>query len=149
MKCAISALGLCLALAAPAGAETTLRVMSFNIWGGGVNEDKGVEETVAAIRASGADIVGLQETRAEPEDCTAESCAAVGPSAAQAIAEALGWQYHDQTQENEALWANAVISRYPSARAAPSTWGWRSTSTAARSGSSTSISMTNPISLIS
>ncbi len=123
MKCAIAALGLSLALAAPAGAETTLRVMSFNIWGGGVNEGKGVEETVAAIRASGADIVGLQETRAEPEDCTAENCAAVGPSAAQAIAEALGWNYHDQTQENEALWANAVIANYPIGASSPSDLG--------------------------
>ena len=39
-----SLLALC---AAPAGAET-LRVMSFNVWGGGANEGKGIEETVAA-----------------------------------------------------------------------------------------------------
>lgn len=94
-------------------AETKLRVMSFNIWGGGQNEDKGVEETVAAIRAAGADIVGLQETRLESDPCTAESCPASGPSAAKAVADALGFYYYDQTQENVALWANAVISRYP------------------------------------
>jgi exodeoxyribonuclease III len=41
-------LGLC---ALPADAET-LRVMSFNIWGGGANEAKGIEETVAAIKAA-------------------------------------------------------------------------------------------------
>lgn len=106
-------LGILLALcAAPAEAET-LRVMSFNVWGGGANEGKGIEETVAAIKAAGADVVGLQETRLESDPCTAESCPATGESVAPAIAEALGWHVHDQTGENAALWANAVISRYP------------------------------------
>lgn len=99
--------------AAPAGAET-LTVMSFNIWGGGANEGKDVSQTVAAIRAAGADVVGLQETRLESDPCTAESCPATGPSVAAVIAEALGgWHVHDQTAENPALWANAVISRHP------------------------------------
>jgi endonuclease/exonuclease/phosphatase family metal-dependent hydrolase len=104
-----SILALC---AAPAGAET-LRVMSYNIWGGGGNEGKGIEETVAAIKAARADIVGLQETRLEPDPCTATDCRATGDSVAPAIAEALGWHVYDQTAENGALWANAVISRYP------------------------------------
>jgi endonuclease/exonuclease/phosphatase family metal-dependent hydrolase len=99
-------------LAAPAGAET-LRVMSYNIWGGGMNEGKGIEETVAAIRAAGADVVGLQETRLEPDPCTATDCAATGDSIAPAIAKALGWHVYDQTAQNGALWANAVISRFP------------------------------------
>jgi len=97
----------------PALAETRLKIMSFNIWGGGQNEGKGVDETVAAIKAAGADIIGVQETRLESDPCTAESCPATGPSAAKAIAEALGFYYYDQTQVNAALWANAVISRYP------------------------------------
>ncbi len=109
----VHALPAALLFAFPVHAETTLRVMSFNIWGGGGNESKGIEETVAAIKASGADIVGLQETRLEPEDCTAENCAATGDSVAPAIAAALGWNVYDQTQENVALWANAVVSRYP------------------------------------
>jgi len=112
-----------MAMAAPAGAETTLRVMSFNTWGSGVNEGKGVEETVAAILASGADIVGLQETRSEPEECSAEVCDAVGTSSAKVIAEALGWQYHDQGQKNVALWANAVVSRYPIGAVSPAGLG--------------------------
>jgi exodeoxyribonuclease III len=103
-----SVLALC---AAPAGAET-LRVMSFNIWGGGANEGKGIEETVAAIKAARADVVGLQETRLESDPCTAEICPAVGESVASAIAAALGWQVYDQTDQNAALWANAVISRH-------------------------------------
>jgi exodeoxyribonuclease III len=108
--------------AAPTGADT-LRVMSFNIWGGGANEDKGIAETVAAITAAGADVVGLQETRLESDPCTAESCPAVGDSVAPALAEALGWYVYDQTAENPALWANAVISRYPIGPASPNDLG--------------------------
>lgn len=102
-----------LAFALPASAETTLRVMSFNVWGGGGNEAKGVDETVAAIKAANADIVGMQETRLEPDPCTATDCVPVGTSVAAEIARQLGWHYYDQTQSNVALWANAVISRYP------------------------------------
>ena len=88
--------------ACPTEAET-LRVMSFNIWGGGANEGKGIEETVAAIKAAGADVVGLQETRLETDPCTAEVCPASGDSVAPAIAAALGWHVYDQTAENDAL----------------------------------------------
>jgi exonuclease III len=114
---------LLLMLAAPAAAETTLRVMSFNIWGGGVNEGKGIDETLAVIRAARADIVGLQEVQAEPEDCTATDCAAVGDSVAPALAAALGWHVHDQTGQNPALWANAVISRHPIGAVSPNGLG--------------------------
>jgi len=100
-------------LAAPASAETTLRIMSFNIWGGGGNEGKGVEETVAVLKAANPDIVGVQETRLEGEVCEADYCPAAGESVAKAIAEAMGYYYYDQTQENVALWANAILSRYP------------------------------------
>ena len=106
-------------LAHPASADTTLRVMSFNIWGGGGNEGRGVEDTVAAIRAARADIIGVQETMLEGDDCTAESCPPLGTSVARHIADALGFYYYDQTQENVALWANAVISRYPIGAASP------------------------------
>lgn len=112
-------LGLC---ALPCQAET-LRVMSYNIWGGGANEGKGIEETVAAIKAAGADVVGLQETRLESDPCTAEVCPAVGVSVAPAIAAALGWYAYDQAAENGALWANAVISRYPIGAASPNDLG--------------------------
>jgi endonuclease/exonuclease/phosphatase family metal-dependent hydrolase len=102
---------LCAAL--PAGAETALRVMSFNVWGAGMNEGKPIDDTVAAIRAAGADVVGLQETRLETDPCTAESCPPAGDSIAPALAAALGWHVHDQVADNGALWANAVISRFP------------------------------------
>ena len=117
-------LGLALALSASAGAGATeLTVMSYNIWGGGANEGKPVDETVAAIRAAGADIVGLQETRLEADPCTAEACPPAGPSVAAAIAAALGFFHHDQVATNDALWANAVISRYPILGATPNDLG--------------------------
>ena len=103
----------------PVLADTTLTVMSFNVWGGGANEDKPVDETVAAIRAAGADIIGIQETRLEGDTCTADVCPPGGESVAKAIAEALGYHYYDQTQENAALWANAIISRFPIGAATP------------------------------
>ncbi len=67
------------------------RSCSFNVWGGGANEGRPVDETVAAIVAAGADIVGMQETRLESDPCTAESCPAVGPSVAGEIAERLAF----------------------------------------------------------
>lgn len=106
-----------------AGAETTLTVMSFNVWGGGANEKKPVDETVAAIRAAGADIVGLQETRLESDPCEADSCPPAGESVARKIAEALGFHHYDQAQTNAALWANAIISRYPIGKATPNDLG--------------------------
>lgn len=109
MFCSVSILAL---LAGPAAA-TELTIMSYNIWGGGANEKKPVDETVAAIKAVGADIVGVQETRLESDPCTAESCPATGESAAVKIAKALGYHVYDQTAVNDALWANAIISRYP------------------------------------
>lgn len=109
-----------------ARAETTLRVMSFNAWGAGANEGKGIAETVAAIKAAGADVVGLQETRVESDPCTAQSCPATGESRAAALAAALGWAHvHDQTAESPALWANAVISRYPITAVSPGDLGVR------------------------
>lgn len=97
--------------------RTTLTVMSFNIWGGGSNADKPVDETVAVIRAVGADIIGVQETKPEPDPCTAEDCVPTGKSVAADIAKALGYFYYDQSASNPALWANAILSRYPIGKA--------------------------------
>jgi exodeoxyribonuclease-3 len=109
--------GLC-AMAVPvSGHATDLTVMTFNVWGGGANDGKSVDETVAVIKAVNPDVVGLQETRLEPGDCTAESCAAAGESVAAEIARKLGYHYYDQTKSSVALWANAVISRYPIGKA--------------------------------
>jgi endonuclease/exonuclease/phosphatase family metal-dependent hydrolase len=94
---------LCAASAAPAPtASTTLKVMSFNIFYGGdelnlqtrqfCRDPAGCPETLeqvaAAIRASGADVVGLQEPTMNTRT----------------IAEKLGWNYSERT---------SYISRFP------------------------------------
>jgi endonuclease/exonuclease/phosphatase family metal-dependent hydrolase len=112
------------ALAGPAVAqETELTVLSFNIYGGGANDGKPVDETVAVIQAVGADIIGVQETRLEADPCTADTCPPAGDSVARKIADALGFHVYDQTASNDALWANAVISRYPIGKATPNDTG--------------------------
>jgi exodeoxyribonuclease III len=116
MKNRLLAAAVCGALAllsSGARADTTLSVMSFNVYGGGANDGKPVDETVAAIKAAGADIIGMQETRLEGEICDADYCPPAGESVAKAIADKLGFHYYDQTKTNAALWANAIISRYP------------------------------------
>jgi hypothetical protein len=90
---AIAALAAMLLAPGESLAETTLTVMSFNVWGGGANEQKPVDETVAAIRAAGADVIGMQETRLESDPCTADVCPPMGESVAKAIAAALGFHY--------------------------------------------------------
>ncbi|MCW7941095.1 hydrolase [Streptomyces hygroscopicus] len=69
-----------------------LRVMSWNLWLGGSEVDDHRAKQLKAVLESGADVVGLQET---------------GGTAAQELAEALGW-YHHRAGENL-----GVISRYP------------------------------------
>ncbi len=119
------AAALMLAMAAePARAQqTSLTVMTFNIWGGGANEQKPIDETVAVIKAVNADIIGVQETRLESDPCTAEVCPAAGESVAKKLADALGYFAYDQTASNDALWANAILSRYPIGQATPNDLG--------------------------
>ena len=99
-----------------------LTVMSFNAWGAGANEGKSIDETLAVIRRFKPDIVGLQEVRRESVPCTS-TCPPDGPSAAGAIAEALGYHVYEQLAENEALWANAIVSRFPVTRSTPNDLG--------------------------
>lgn len=103
----------CIALSSPAIADTELTVMSFNMWGAGANQKKPIDETVAVLRAVNADIIGVQETRAEEVPCTGDHCGPTGESVARKLAAALGYYYYDQTARNKALWANAIVSRYP------------------------------------
>jgi endonuclease/exonuclease/phosphatase family metal-dependent hydrolase len=107
----------------PARADTVLTVMTFNVWGGGANEGKSVDETAAVIRASGADIIGIQETRKEGESCSEESCPPESESVAAKLAQALGFHYYDQAKTNDALWANAILSRHPIGAATPNDLG--------------------------
>ena len=114
---------LLVAAGATAAQATDLTVMSFNVWGGGANEQKPVDETVVVIKAVNPDIIGIQETRLESDPCTADVCPAVGDSVAPKLAAALGYHYYDQTKQNDALWANAILSRYPIGKATPNDTG--------------------------
>jgi len=111
------------AAGATSAQATDLTVMSFNVWGGGANEQKPVDETVAVIKAVNPDIIGIQETRLESDPCTADVCPPVGDSVATKLAAALGYHYYDQTKQNDALWANAILSRYPIGKATPNDTG--------------------------
>ncbi len=108
-----------------AQAQSELRVMSFNTWGSGTNAGKDISETVAVIRAANPDIIGLQEIRPESEDCTAEHCPAGPASVAPQLAEALGYHLLEQLTDNDLLWANAILSRYPIKQATPGLLGAR------------------------
>ncbi|MER6065933.1 HAD-IA family hydrolase [Streptomyces sp. NPDC001792] len=69
-----------------------LRVMSWNLWLGGSEVDDHRAKQLKVILKSGADVVGLQETAG---------------TAAQELAEALGWHHH---RAGENL---GVLSRHP------------------------------------
>lgn len=94
--------------------RTQLTVMTFNVWGAGTNNGKSIDETVAAIKAVNPDIIGIQETKPEPDPCDADNCMPTAKtSVTAALAKALGYYYYDQAAVNPALWANGIISRYP------------------------------------
>jgi endonuclease/exonuclease/phosphatase family metal-dependent hydrolase len=99
--------------AAPLAAATRLTLLSFNAWGAGLNEGKPIDETLAVLRAAGADLVGLQETRAEGPDCSAADCAPAERGIAPALAAALGVRVHEQQGDENVVWANAILSRFP------------------------------------
>ncbi|WP_170976511.1 endonuclease/exonuclease/phosphatase family protein [Rhizobium sp. FKL33] len=118
MKIVVPMAAVAALLLSPLSASATeLTVMSFNIWGGGANAGKPIDETVAAIKAVNPDIIGIQETKPEPDPCTAENCVPTGKSVAADLAKALGYYYYDQSATNPALWANAILSRYPIGKA--------------------------------
>jgi len=114
---------LLLAAGTSAAQATDLTIMSFNVWGGGANEKKPVDETVAVIKAVNPDIIGIQETRLESDPCTADVCPPAGDSVAPKLAAALGYHYYDQAKQNDALWANAILSRFPIGKATPNDTG--------------------------
>ena len=113
-----------LALALPVAAQP-LRVMSFNIWGGGLNEGESIAATAAALRAADADVIGLQETRGEADVCSGNDCSPRGEAVSAALARALGYYHYEQSRANDALWANAILSRYPITASSPEALGVR------------------------
>ncbi|MEU3401109.1 HAD-IA family hydrolase [Streptomyces filamentosus] len=73
-----------------------LTVMSWNLWLGGTMVDDHRAKQLAAIRASGADVVGLQET---------------GGAAAGELAAALGWHHHRAGENLGLLSRHPVVAR--------------------------------------
>lgn len=106
-------------------AETRLTVMSFNTWGAGSNAGLGIDQTVEVIRAVNPDLIGLQEIRPETIPCKAAVCPPDSASLAPELAKALGYELLEQPEDNEALWANAILSRYPILSATPGGLGAR------------------------
>ena len=125
LKSTLRALVLALVLlGSEARAEgTELTVMCYDVWGGGANLKAPVDETLAVIREVNPDVIGIQETRIEDNFCIPEACHPMGPSVAGRIAKALGYYVYEQTRQNPALWANAILSRYPIGKPTPNDLG--------------------------
>lgn len=105
---ALLAVGLC-----ACSATRTVTVATYNAWGAGANENRPIDETIAVLRALDADVIAMQEARAESPDCSVLDCPAAGPGLADALAAAIGYFVFSQPSSNDALWANAILSRYP------------------------------------
>ncbi len=99
--------------------EQKITLFSMNMWGAGANAKKPIDETVAVMKATGADIIGAQETVPEPDPCTADVCAATDNSRAEDIAKALGYNFHEFKHNTENHWADVVFSKYPFGKETP------------------------------
>jgi exodeoxyribonuclease III len=87
-------------------ADTQIKVLSFNVWGGG---GKPLEETIAVIRKTSADIIGLQEVYRSGRAKNDDSPKTITPE----IAASLGFHFHHQRQSSVSHGVTAVLSRYP------------------------------------
>jgi endonuclease/exonuclease/phosphatase family metal-dependent hydrolase len=96
-----------------------LTLLQMNMWGAGANDDKPIDETIAVIKAVGADIIGAQETVPEPDPCTADECQASDNSRAKDIAAALGYNYHEFKHNTDNHWADAIFTKYPIGKETP------------------------------
>ena len=112
-----------LSVACNDNAPSELTLATFNTWGAGANEGQSIAVTVAVLKAIDADIFALQELRAESPGCFEQTCLPAGPSAATDLAAALDYHLYEQSGTNDALWANAILSRYPILSALPEDLG--------------------------
>lgn len=113
----------CLAVACNDEPSSNLTVATFNTWGAGLNNGQPIAHTVAVMNAIDADVFTLQEVRAESPECADQICPPAGPSVADDLAQALGYYVYEQSGTNDALWANAILSRYPILSALPEDLG--------------------------
>ena len=84
---------------------SSLRVMTLNLYHGGTRLGQPLSQTVKAIQAAKADIVGLQETENQDGDSSVE------------LARVLKWHHFAQGGRT------SVISRYPIVGHTPKKWG--------------------------
>jgi exodeoxyribonuclease-3 len=113
-------------LASPGLAEPKkINLLAMNMWGAGANADKPIDETLAVMKASGADIIAAVETVPEPKPCDAgvDKCLAGDQSRAADLAKALGYNFHEFKHNTETHWADAVISKYPFGKETPNGTG--------------------------
>jgi exodeoxyribonuclease III len=123
MYCRVIRLCLCLAWPCAALADMRLKVLTFNIWGGGLHVGEALDATIAVLRAADADIVALQEAqRHGGPDCSPPASGDRG--IARDIGRALGLHVHAQSGP-EVRGVTAVLSRHPIAGATESGLGVR------------------------
>ena len=93
-----------------ADAPEPLRVMTFNLWVGGEGGKRPLARTADAIRAAGADVVGLQEVSGREVN-------GVRPDNGKRLAELLGWNYHKQPGHSPAVVTrHRIVSTTPGGR---------------------------------
>lgn len=114
-------------LATTAHAAThKLTLLQINILNAGGN-DAGFKQTIKIMKASKADIIAVSEVRADSTD--ENNPGPTGPSIAAKLGKAMGYYYYDQsgfyeadkarTGDHPAIWANAVLSKYPLGEGSP------------------------------
>lgn len=92
-------------------APAVVRVMSFNLWHGGDAGKQPLDQTVAVIKESRADIVGLQETAGLAPEGKPR------PDRAAELAKRLAWQYLDQGGRT------GILTRFKIVGVTPQKWG--------------------------
>jgi exodeoxyribonuclease III len=109
----------------PAAAEMGLKILTLNLWGGGLHASHSIEDSVAALRAADADVIALQEVW-WPDDgpCARGICAPAGQALACVIARELKLHCHEQSGP-QVRGSMAVLSRYPITSATESGLGVR------------------------
>lgn len=94
-----------------AAERETIRVLTFNLWHGGDAGKQPQERTIAVIKASRADLVGMQETAGYGQAGEGR------PDRAAEIAKTLGWHCLDQGGRT------GIVSRWPITATTPRKWG--------------------------
>ncbi len=114
-------LGQVLAVFVNPATAAELKVMSYNIWWGGVSEQHTLEQTAAVIKTAGADIVGIQERQVYDDGWRN----GVGEDNVIKLADILGWHRIEQNVNPDLQGSSyndvAIISRYPAKKELP--WG--------------------------